>query len=223
MLKQICWCCGKPIPKNAYYSAARRFCEKCEEEHLAKYHEIVTEYAILKNRVMFERAMRMMEQTCADMTKYKRFAFAVEKHSADNPEQYRSADEMIAAVIMLSQYDDIEMNKRIGSYLVDMYIPQMKVILEVDGDRHQYSKKADGERDIKLRKILGNEWEIVRIPTEYIEKDPEKLPEAIKTIYDTKKRLRAENNGILPESFSEREKAVYAKAKQYVTQYARKL
>ena len=40
----------------------------------------------------------------------------------------------------------------------------------------------DSERDIDIRNTLGKEWEIVRIPTKYIEKDPTVIPEAIERI-----------------------------------------
>ena len=117
---------------------------------------------------------------------------------------------------------DIEMNKRIGGYLADMYISELKIILEVDGERHKHRKKEDGERDNKIRQMLGHEWEIVRIPTGYIEKNPEKLIEAVKEVYAKKKALRAENNGFLPETYSDREKAIYAKAMLYRTERVHK-
>jgi very-short-patch-repair endonuclease len=223
MLERICWRCGNVIPEDMYFGVGRRFCVKCEEEHYSEYQAILTQYLIFKNKVMFERSMREMEKAGVDMSKYKRYALAVEKHSASNPEQYRSSDEMIAAVIMLADGFDIEMNKRVGNYLVDMYIPELKVCLEIDGERHDHKQKEDGERDIKIRQKLGTEWEIVRIPTKYIEKNPEKLVEAVKAIYKKKKDLRENNGGILPESFSSREKALYGKAMLYRTERARKV
>lgn len=209
MQEQICWGCGKVIPPEQFYDSGRRFCEKCEAEHIERYKGIVNEYAIAKNKVTFERAMRLMEKAGCEMSKYKRYARAVERHSAENPEQYRSSDEMIAAVVLLEAGFDFEMNKVVGKYTVDIFLPEMCVCLEIDGDRHKYSKKEDGQRDLEIRRKLGSKWEIVRIPTKYIEKEPEKIAEAVQAVYDLKKRTREKNGGILPETYSSSVKAYY--------------
>lgn len=209
MLEQVCWKCGKPIPEEDFAGQTRRYCEKCYEEYTEEYKPVTVQYAVLKNRVMFERAMRLMEKACADMTKYKKYANAVMKHSRDNPELYLGADEMIAAIILFGNGYDIQMNCKVGAYRVDILIPEKHVCLEVDGERHTHKKAADGKRDVEIRAKLGKEWEVIRIPTKYIEEQPEKLPEAIQTMYDGIKEIRARNNGLLPETYSRRQKAYY--------------
>jgi very-short-patch-repair endonuclease len=209
MQKQVCWVCGEVIPQDQFYGFGRRFCEKCETEHVERYKGIVNEYAMIKNKVTFERAMRLMEKSGCEMSKYKCFARAVERHSAENPEQYRSSDEMIAAVVLLEAGYDFEMNKRIGKHIVDIFIPNLCVCLEIDGDRHKYSKKEDGQRDLEIRHKLGSKWEIVRLPTKYIEKEPWKIIEAVQSVYELKKRTREKNGGILPETYSSSVKAYY--------------
>lgn len=209
MQNQQCWMCGTVIPKDQFYKCGRRFCEKCETTHLEKYKGIVNEYAMIKNRVMFERAMRMMEKAGCEMTKYKRYAKAVERHSAENPELYRSSDEMVAAVVLLEAGYDFDMNKTVGKYKVDIFIPSIYVCLEIDGDRHKYSKKEDGQRDLEIRHNLGSKWEIVRVSTKRLEKDPQKLIEAIQGIYSLKKETRAANGGILTEQYSRTVKEYY--------------
>ena len=217
MLEQICWRCGKKIPHDDFNGQTRRFCGKCYSEYAEDYKPVTAQYAVLRNRVMFERAMRLMEKSQADMTRYKRYANAVMKHSRDNPEKYRSADEMIAAVVLLEAGHDIEMNAPVGHYRVDILIPDLKIALEIDGDRHTFKKGADGKRDVEIRAKLGKEWEIVRIPIKYIEDQPEKIPEAIKTLYDNMKQIRMKNSGLLPESYSRRQKEYYEQNTLYYT------
>ena len=209
MLEQRCWVCGDTIPAYQFYGCGRRFCENCETQHIERYKGVVNEYAIIKNRVMFERAMRLMEKAGCQMTKYKRFARAVEAHSRENPEQYRSADEMIAAVVLLEAGYDFEMNKAVGKYHIDIFIPALYVCLEIDGDRHKYSKREDGQRDLEIRHKLGGKWEIIRIPTKYIEQAPGKIVDAVQAVYTLKKDTRERNNGILPESYSMTVKEFY--------------
>lgn len=219
MLEQICWKCGKQISKDDFIGQTRRYCEKCYDEYLEEYKPVVTQYSVLKNRIMFERAMRTMEKACADMTRYQKYAIAVMRHSRDNPEQYLSSDEMIAAVILLESGYDIKMNFKVDRHRVDILIPELKVALEIDGDRHKYSVAVDGKRDVEIRAKLGKIWEVVRIPTKYIEEKPEKLPEAIKAMYDQIKEIRLKNNGLLPETYSKRQKMYY---EQNTFQYTRK-
>lgn len=219
MLKQICWKCGKPIPLDEFDGQTRRYCEKCYDEYSEEYKPIVVQYSILKNRVMFERAMRLMEKSCTDMTKYCKAANAVMKHSRDNPEQYRSSDEMIAAVVLLEAGYDIRMNHAIGHYRVDILIKDLKICLEVDGERHKTNHAQDGKRDVEIRSLLGKEWEVIRIPTKYIEDQPEKIPEALQMMYKNIKEIRAKNNGLLPEQYSKRQKTYY---EQNTLTYTRK-
>lgn len=219
MLEQICWKCGKPIPPEQFEGQTRRYCEKCYDEYSEELKPITSQYIILKNRIMFERAMRIMEKARADMTRYRKHANAVMRHARDNPEQYRSADEMIAAVILFEAGYDIRMNYAVGHYRVDILIPDLHICLEVDGERHKHSHAADGKRDVEIRSKLGKAWEVIRIPTKYIEDQPEKLPEAIRAMYDNIKEIRAKNNGLLPETYSKRQKMYY---EQNTLQYTRK-
>lgn len=216
-MDEKCWICGADIPKS--YQAtdvmSGRFCRDHWLEHTREYKKTVTDYLKLKNRVMFERAMRKLENCGLNMTDIKREAIAVQKHSADNPEQYKSSEEMIAAVVMLKHGVDFEMNCKIGKYIVDMYIPEWKVIVEIDGERHETRGLYDSKRDTELRRILGEEWEVIRIPTKYLDEDPAKLPDAIKAMLKQKKSIRVKNGGFLPQNYSKREAAKYAKAILY--------
>lgn len=214
-----CWSCGANIVES-YGSmdiASLRYCYPCYRKHAKGYKDTLAEYLKLKNQVQFERAMRIMERAGTDMTKYKRYACAVEKHSADNYELYKSSDEVVAAVIMLETGIDFEMNYKIGQYIVDMYIPQWETIVEIDGGLHDGKELKDSNRDVKLRQILGQEWEVVRIPTKYIEQNPARIPDAIKAIAKEKRELRKKYGGFLPENYSKREAARYKNATVYRT------
>ena len=194
-----------------------RFCLEHYREHNKDYKGVLDDYLKLKNKVMFERAMRIMERAGVSMTRYERFAKAVERHSAENPDQYKSADEIVAAVIMLETGTDFEMNYKIGSYIADMYIPDLMLIVEIDGELHEGKELKDSNRDIKLRQMLGDEWEVIRIPTKHIEENPTRIPDAIKALAKQKRTLRKRNGGFLPNSYSKREMARYKDAMVYET------
>lgn len=214
-----CWNCGKSIVESFGISdvMSMRFCHDCWRKHTAEHKKTVEEYLKLKNVIMFERAMRIMEKGGADMEKYMRYAKAVQRHSADNPDKYKSAHEIVAAVVMLETGADFEMNYKVGDYIADMYIPRMALVVEIDGQLHEGKELKDSNRDIKMRQLLGDEWEIIRIPTKHIEENPSRIPDAITALAKQKRDLRRKNGGFLPNSYSKREAARYKAAMVYQT------
>jgi very-short-patch-repair endonuclease len=118
---------------------------------------------------------------------------------------------------MLHAGYDFELNYKIDKYIVDMYIPDLKLIVEVDGDRHEHRQLYDSKRDLELRKILGDEWEVIRIPTQYIEQNPGRIPDAVLALAKQKRDIRKKNGGFLPQNYSKREAARYEKAMLYET------
>ena len=76
------------------------------------------------------------------------------------------------------------MQYKIGRYQVDFLLPEIGVVLEIDGDRHKYKKNYDNARDAYIKKQLGYGWDIVRIKTEYLDKNASKLVEAINGVID---------------------------------------
>ena len=219
-LNEKCWVCGADV-YSSYESTdvmSGRFCRVHWLEHCKSYKKTVDEYLKLKTAVMFERAMRKIDNSGISMTDIKREAQAVQKHSIDCPESYKSSDEMIAAVIMLKAGYDFELNYKTGKYIVDMYLPDLKLIVEVDGDRHEHRSLYDSKRDVEIRKQLGEEWEIIRIPTQYIEQNPAKLPDAVLALAKQKRSIRKKNGGFLPQNYSKREKAMHRNAMVYETE-----
>ena len=213
-LNEKCWICGADVLSSYGPSdvVSGRFCHDHWIEHQRKYKQTVSDYLKLKTQVMFERAMRKMDSAGVFMTDIRREAQAVQKHAADCPEAYKSSDEIITAVIMLSAGYDFELNYKVGKYIVDMYLPDLKLILEVDGERHDNRQLQDSKRDTELRRILGDEWEVIRIPTQYIEQNPTRIPDAVIALAKQKRDLRKKNGGFLPNSYSKREQSKYARA-----------
>ena len=90
--------------------------------------------------------------------------------------------------------------------------------LEIDGSTHNYTTKKDCERDITIRNILGKEWEVVRVKTKYIEKNPEDIVASIISEKMLLQNLRLQNAGIIPESYAKRYKDYYESIGEYTTQ-----
>lgn len=142
----------------------RFYCKDCEDEVNSQLREDKAEYINLKIKLMFERAIKILER-------------------------------------------QTKLQYKIENYRADFYLEDLKCIVEIDGERHDNKLFEDSNRDIKIRSILGPEWEVVRIPTKYLEKDATKLLTAVKKLKLFKQQTRNKNGGIIPASFSKRDRA----------------
>lgn len=217
-----CWLCGAEatefptlwsgtaFDKTPY--SQRAYCKACAEKQAKDLRESKAQYIRLRKKLMFERAVRMFERQDVDVYEYEEAIKAVQDFSEKNPDKFDSAEEMLAAVILIDNEINIGIGKQVGKYTVDILLPDLFVMLEIDGQTHRGKVYYDNERDKELRVILGGKWEVVRIKTEYIQQNAEMLVEAIKAIYAEKKKLRKQNNGLLPDWYSRRE---FAKAPRH--------
>lgn len=210
----VCWECGKEgankfdLKKAEYLYgefweyvpvSQRCYCDECFTRVVEERKADRDNYVRLKKKLMFERAVRLLERQDVDLYEYKEALEVVRKYSSENLNMFDSADEMVAAAVLIKNGKKIKTQHKVGAYRVDFYIPSMKIVLEIDGDRHKYSKKRDSERDIKIRQELGQDVEIIRIDTKYIEANAKMLVEAIKTLREERQKLRSKNFGYLPE------------------------
>lgn len=155
----------------------RVYCDECLKKHIKEHEEKVKEYIRIKVDIMHENAIRKMEK--ADyvfVIDYQDAIEAVHQMELIKPEAFMSAEKIIMAVILYEEGYMFKINHKILKYKVDFYIPEEKIILEIDSGFHEIGKRKakDGRRDIELRNYLGKEWETVRIPASYVEKYPEK-------------------------------------------------
>ena len=188
-----CWKCGKkkagysvsPLRMD-YVNAPRFYCADCYEEIEAQRAADLTEYVRLKHKIMFERAVRQLERQRIDMYEYKEAVDAVEEFFKEKPEKFESSDEIIAAIVLTHDRVKMKWQYKIGNHRVDCYLPELKIVLEIDGHLHQYHKQRDSKRDIEIKEELGKGWEVVRIPTKYVEENAKQLLKAIIRVREDK-------------------------------------
>mgnify|MGYP001207945548 FL=1 len=206
-----CWGCDIPVPLLNNQPLLRVFCPDCKEKYEAEKEETLKEYVRLKTLVMHERALRILEKQEAKLFKYKDAAEAVLDFALTDPQKFSSSHEMIAAMELIRHNVKVKVQYKVANHRVDFLIPKFKTVLEIDGYMHKYHKLKDSKRDIKIRQELGEDWEVVRIPTKYIEQNAGALIRAIKELYKFKQQTRRKNNGLMPEWYSDREKTYYEK------------
>lgn len=223
-----CWICGKQASKTItkeqlFFEDSfgeyitdhqliskgthRAYCEECFKNETEKLAERKRQYAILKKQLMLERAIRSLERQDVPIYHYRDLLHDFESLVEEEPEKFDSSEEMLAMLILADHGIKVKPQFKVGKYKIDFLIPELKVALEVDGDRHAGKLYEDNRRDQLIRAVLGEDWEVVRISTDYIDANAEKLVDAIKAVREKKQSIRKEYGGVLPEWYSKRERA----------------
>jgi very-short-patch-repair endonuclease len=187
------------------------FCVDCITEHPARLKETKDEYLRLKMILMYDRALRILERQHVQMHLYQESAEVVKAKSEQPQVMFNSAHEMVAVMELIRNKIKTQIQFNIGRFRVDILLPKEKAIVEVDGVLHKHQKEKDYHRDIEIRKKLGADWEIVRIPTSKIEQNISQLLTAVREIRAYKQDIRNNNNGLIPSWYSKREATAWEK------------
>lgn len=205
---KICWHCG------GYHSGkntpARSYCEDCLDEYQKQDKQLMAEYVELKTRVMWRRAVNDIEKQSVFMDEYYDEAQTVLEMALNDTGKFQSSQEMMVAMELVRNRVKTKVQHKILRYRVDFLIPDWKVVLEVDGKLHDYKIKKDSDRDIAILTELNkgdSGWEIIRIPTKYIDSNLKQLIPAIKALYNERQRLRRKHGGFLPAYYSKHDTA----------------
>ena len=191
-----CWICGKTATKTRpindgfswvepQLSNYRRcYCEECFIKAIQEEAEERKLYIKLKKREMFRRAVKILEDQKTDMYKYKEAIEVVQDFIEDNADKFDSSYEVLTAIVLVHNRIHSKMQYRVGPYQVDFLLPDLLVVLEIDGERHKHKKEYDNARDKFIKKELGPHWDIIRISTEHLDKNAKKIPEAIDKVLE---------------------------------------
>ena len=192
-----CWICGKEATETRAYdyiggelferpmsAFTRCYCKKCKETIDKEEKENRQLYIKLKKQEMFVHACELLEKQHTNMYEYKEAIEVVSDFLKENPDKFDSSYEVLAAIVLVHNRIYCKMQYKVGRYQVDFCLPDLLVILEIDGERHRHRKAEDSERDKQIKKAMGSCWEIIRISTDYLDMNAKKLPEAINKVID---------------------------------------
>lgn len=209
--KVKCWDCGEDVKSDITYS--RVYCDSCASKKAKAFAEKGEIYARLKKEIMLERALFLLDnqEKKTNISEYKEAIEVVKSYSEKNIEKFKSKEEMAVAIELVKNKIQTKVGAVVAGHEFDFMLPDMEVLLEVDGYLHEYSEIQDAKFDIKAVKELGAGWEVIRVPTKYIAKNISQLLVYIREAYDYQQKVRKENNGLLPDYYSNREKKYYKK------------
>lgn len=198
-----CWVCGKeganctrdikaeyklfyeiPVRKTVAEEHQRCYCEKCYSETMRRLKEENEIFTQIKRKRTFEHALDKMERQQIDFCEYEEAIKTIEEYNLKNDGKFDSSEEIMAAIILIHNHYHIKPQTKVGRYQVDFMLPDDFLILEIDGVHHKLKKNYDKERDREIKEKLGEQWQILRIPSDYIDKKVTELPQAIENVLD---------------------------------------
>ena len=191
-----CWICGKtatttrPVYDGFGYTSPepsryhRCYCDECYKEERRKESDERKLYIKLKKREMFRKAVNLLESQHTDMYKYKEAIEVVRDFIEENVDKFDSSYEVLTAIVLVQNRIYSKMQYKVGKYQVDFLLPDLLVVLEIDGERHKHKKDYDRVRDAQIKQTLGPHWEIIRISTDNLDKNAKKIPEAIDKVLE---------------------------------------
>lgn len=186
-----CQDCGVPLGTYANYPFSGR-CLDCRRKKLDGQIEAEgakQELARARKLQRLEKAKSVLTGKTGGLAEYQRALKAVAKH-LHRPGWFQSVGEVVAALELLRQGYKLRHQAKVLSWRVDFIIPELKIVLEVDGFYHANRKEEDAIRDSEIQAHLGPEWEIVRVKDRMILDSPQRLLPAMHIIVEERKKYR---------------------------------
>lgn len=174
----ICVMCGKDYENNTRISYK---CSKCEQKlALVKKLEMVDKAEYKLTRVPGKKRMKngndLFKEICS-----------VRKRIANGIDKFSSLQETMVAIQLEKQNIKYESQKEINGKKVDFFLPELKIILEIDGELYHTDENKEFLRDRQIMKGIGEEYEIVHIEADYVPRYTWNLKEALPYIVDQRK------------------------------------
>ena len=160
-------------------------CTRCKE--IAKVAD--DQYLRSKKEMKFERAVERIKEKTKLTDKYKK-AIEIVYRNLHRKGWFHSTEEIMVAIELLKNDIKAIHQQKVGKYRIDFVLPEMKVLLEVDGSVYHNDINKEGIRDGNILLNIGLDWHIVRISTDKINKDITKLTKAIESIKESKENNR---------------------------------
>lgn len=199
-----CWICGEKATRsrdisNPIYEYGeisgkriipsrfqRCYCDKCFDARAKQLKEENSQYILLKQKRLFEKAVDKLEHQHIDFIEYEEAIKAVEEYNLENLDKFDSSYEIMVAIELIQHQIRIKPQYKVGRYRTDFFLPDYNLVIEIDGERHKRRKEQDSDRDRAIKKNLPG-VHIIRISTDNLDDDIKKLVKAVNAIMKYRK------------------------------------
>ena len=173
-----CCVCGKEMKSMSYISNLKYMCKECRIEHISLENVIGQDFEYDKKESKLNNAICRIGKV-AKIEKYQKAINSVRKVLHKN-NWFQSTEEIMVAIELVNEGYKVNHQVKIGNYIVDFVIADLKVIIEVDGTVfHPKSNIAkENFRDEYIKCLIGEEWNIIHISDKDINNTPKPPTEA---------------------------------------------
>lgn len=196
----FCWGCG--IALNGCDNS-EIYCTECGKMHAEKIEKVKAQSRRAKIELMIEKSIETIRKDKMrqdDMSTYEKDVKIIAKNARENPSMFESSQEMTAAIVLYHLKKHFRVQVKVGRKRVDITLPEEKIIIEIDGSRHDNREYHDTVRDIEILQRVGFDWQISHIPARFIDETPTRIYAKAYSIADAKRKYK-ESHGydIAPE------------------------
>lgn len=157
--------CGKPMLSWTIRPSTVFKCSECRKTESAAATELKEHIASLTKQRRISDAKDAILKLYGETNEYDAAFKAIER-AINKPVWFQSCAEVLAAAELIRTKTKAQPQVKIGKWRVDYVLPNLKVLLEVDGGFHDDPRKIEKEkiRDATILKMVGPGWIIVRVP-----------------------------------------------------------
>lgn len=166
----LCWGCGALTEKTLN---GIPYCVNCYDYARLQAKALEKQRQEVRVRTMYDKAVTALFKSGFEIDGHKKESEWVLQAALKNPAMIASAPEMVVAVALTVLRIPLKCQTKIAGFQVDFCIMPHKIILEIDGDRHQW--EIDRARDEYLYKCLPEGWIIVRLKANFVMNNPQNL------------------------------------------------
>lgn len=205
-----CSICGAEVPSWGYQRGKQYRCKQCKfVESLADKEDRKNERADVKEK-KFQNATQRIAKVAKlkDIPLYESAAEIIHK-KLHKDKWFDSTEEIMVAIELVKNKVKAMHQVKLGKYRADFVLPDLKIVLEVDGVCYHTERTRQKEelRDSLIVAALGPEWEVIRITDELINQNITRLVKAIIKARDGRQKVRSQHNGQLPRWYTDRKMA----------------
>lgn len=131
-----------------------------------------------KKEKKFKDAVKRIEKVTKINSSYQKAIDLIYKN-LHRKSWFQSTEEIMVAIELLRHNIKTIHQQKIDRYKIDFVLPDLKIILEVDGEIYHNDITKQGIRDGTIILRLGLDWKVLRVPTKKINKNITKLKKLI--------------------------------------------
>lgn len=172
-----CQLCGAEVPSWNYKCGTKYTCNECKKNLV----DIDRQWRIEALEPSRERKLKTAISRIAMYADIKKYEDAINRISSHINDQvwFDSTEEVMVALQLLKKGIQFKIQYKVRSYKCDFYLPDLNVVIEVDGELfHTPDKKKNEEyRDFIIKKDTGAD--VIRIRASLINENVTRLTPAI--------------------------------------------